>query len=209
APYANTFGSTETGIPPASAGRIPIGDTATDLRKRVSVLCDYRLVDEHDTDVPNGTVGELAFRGPTLFSGYWNAPETNARDFRGGWFHTGDAFVRHDDGRLSFADRVKYMIKSGGENIYPAEIERVLLGAPGVAEAVVVRREDARWGEVPVAFVARADESLSTESLAARCREHLAGFKQPKAIHFVALEDFPRSTTGKIQRHEVERWLQA
>ena len=207
APYANTFGSTETGIPPASAGRIPVGDAATDLRKRVSVLCDYRLVDENDHDVPDGTVGELAFRGPTLFSGYWNAPETNAQDFRGGWFHTGDAFIRHADGTLSFADRVKYMIKSGGENIYPAEIERVLLAEPGVTEAVVVRRTDVKWGEVPVAFVARSDPGLSAETLSTRCRESLAGFKQPKGIHFVALEDFPRSTTGKVQRHEVEGWL--
>lgn len=207
APFVNSFGSTETGIPPASAAQIPIGDTETDLRKRVSVHCDYRLVDEHDNDVPDGTIGELAFRGPTLFSGYWNAPETNAKDFRGGWFHTGDAFVRHPDGTLSFADRVKYMIKSGGENIYPAEIERVLLATPGVEEAVVVRREDAKWGEVPAAFVARTDESLTAETLLQRCRQELAGFKQPKELHFVDLEEFPRSTTGKVQRHEVERWL--
>ena len=86
----------------------------------------FRLVDADDRDVPNGVPGELIVRGPTLFSGYWNAPETNARDFRGGWFHMGDMFVRNRDGAIDFVDRVKYLIKSGGENIYPAEIEQVL-----------------------------------------------------------------------------------
>ena len=74
--------------------------------------------------MPDGTPGELAFRGPTLLSGYWNAPETNAHDFRGGWFDMGDPFVRNPEGKLDFVDRVKYMIKSGGENIYPAEVDR-------------------------------------------------------------------------------------
>jgi fatty-acyl-CoA synthase len=99
------------------------------------------------------------------------------------------------------------MIKSGGENVYPAEIERVLLADPRVDEAVVVRRPDPRWGEVPVAVVARNDERLTADELYARCRHELAGYKQPKDIRFVALADLPRSTTGKIQRHEVEAWL--
>jgi fatty-acyl-CoA synthase len=115
-------------------------------------------------------------------------------------------FVRNADGSLDFVDRVKYMIKSGGENIYPAEIERVLLGDPRVADAVVVRRPDARWGEVPVAVVARSDETLTGGDLLARCRAELAGYKQPKDIVFVTLAELPRSTTGKIQRHEVEAW---
>jgi fatty-acyl-CoA synthase len=121
----------------------------------------------------------------------------------------GDVFARRPDGRLAFVDRAKYMIKSGGENIYPAEIERVLLAEPRVHDAIVVRRPDPRWGEVPVAVVARSDEALSAADLHARCRAELAGYKQPKAIHFVAFERLPRSTTGKIQRHEVEAWLRA
>ncbi len=159
------------------------------------------------SEVPPGTPGELAFRGPTLFSGYWNAPETNARDFRGGWFHLGDMFVRNTDGTLDFVDRLKYLIKSGGENIYPAEIERVLLADPAVADAVVVRRPDPTWGEVPVAVVARKDETLTDAQLRARRRTELAGYKQPKDFVFVALAELPRSTTGKIQRHEVEARL--
>jgi len=209
APYLNSFGSTETGIPPASGNVLPASEIPARLSKRQNAFCEIRLVDPDDREVPLGTPGELAFRGPTLFSGYWNAPETNAKDFRGGWFHMGDMFVRHADGSLDFVDRVKYMIKSGGENIYPAEIERVLLADPRVADAVVVRRPDPHWGEVPVAVVARKDEALSPADLLARCRAELAGYKQPKDIVFVALTDLPRSTTGKIQRHEVEAWLHA
>jgi acyl-CoA synthetase (AMP-forming)/AMP-acid ligase II len=207
APYVNSFGATETGLPPATASFIPIGDAPTDLAKRQSAFCEVRLVDPEDNEVPDGEPGECAIRGPTLFSGYWRAPEVNARDFRGGWFHMGDMFIRRADGRLDFVDRAKYMIKSGGENVYPAEIERVLLADPRVNDAVVVRRPDPRWGEVPVAVVARNDERLSADELYARCRRELAGYKQPKDIRFVAFADLPRSTTGKIQRHEVEAWL--
>jgi len=143
-------------------------------------------------------------RGPTLFSGYWNNPETTAHDFRGGWFHMGDVFVRRSDGSLDFVDRVKYLIKSGGENIYPAEIERVMLQDPRVAEVAVVRAPDPTWGEVPVAFVARRDDSLDEAALRALCRAQLAGFKQPKQIRFIAETEFPRSASGKVQRHELE-----
>ena len=170
-------------------------------------FCEIRLVDADDRDVGPGEPGELAIRGPTVFSGYWNADSTNARDFRGGWFHMGDMFVRNPDGTLDFVDRVKYMIKSGGENIYPAEIERVLMLEARVADAIVVRRPDPKWGEVPVAVVARKDDSLTAAELLSRCRENLAGYKQPKDVVFVDLEQLPRSTTGKIQRHEVEAWL--
>lgn len=207
APYLNSFGSTETGLPPATGALIGIGETPARLSKRESMLCRLRLVDAEDRDVPNGTPGEAILRGPTLFSGYWNAPETNARDFRGGWFHMGDLFVRNADGTLDFVDRVKYLIKSGGENIYPAEIERVLLAHGQVADAVVVRRRDDKWGEVPVAFVARRSDALTEAELAAACRASLAGYKMPKEIRFVNAADFPRSSTGKIQRHEVEKWL--
>lgn len=206
APYVNTFGSTETGLPPATGATIAVGEAPTDLAKRISGLCRVKLVDSDDNEVPVGVPGEMAVRGPTLFSGYWNAREVNERDFRGGWFHMGDVFVRHEDGRVAFVDRAKYMIKSGGENIYPAEIERVLLANPRVLEAAVVRRPDARWGEVPVAFVARSDTSLDADTLRAACRAQLAGYKQPKAICFVPFEQFPRSTAGKVQRHLMEDW---
>lgn len=207
APYANTFGATETGNPPCSAGLLPIGVAPTRMSKVPSVFCELRLVDEHDHDVPPGTPGELVIRGPTLFSGYWAADEVNAHEFRGGWFHMGDVFVQNPDGTLDFVDRRKYLIKSGGENIYPAEIERVLLADPRVSEAAVIRRPDPTWGEVPVAFVARRDPSVTAEALIDACKAALAGYKKPKAVWFLAYEDFPRNASGKVLRHELERRL--
>jgi fatty-acyl-CoA synthase len=209
APYLNSFGSTETGLPPASSVLIPPGTLPDSLSKRKSSLCDLRLVDPDGNDVADGEPGEAAVRGPTVFSGYWNAAETNARDFRDGWFRMGDLFRRNQDGSYDFVDRAKYMIKSGGENIYPAEIERVLLADPRVSDAIVVRKHDDKWGEVPVAFVARKDDTLTATEIEALCRSSLAGYKRPKEVHFVGFDDFPRSTTGKILRHEMEQRLKA
>jgi len=205
APYINSFGSTETGSPPASKNLIPIGVIQERLPKEQNSMCDIRLVDADDNDVPDGQPGELAFRGPTLFSGYWKVPPEN--DFQNGWFHMGDVFRRNPDGTLDFVDRRKYLIKSGGENIYPAEIEQVLLASSRITEAVVVRKPDERWGEVPVAFVVARDASLSAADVIALCRGKIANYKLPKAVRFVADADLPRSTTGKIKRHELEELL--
>ncbi len=210
APYANTFGATETGCPPCSSSLIPVGVAPARLSKQQSPFCEVRLVDEDGRDVPDGAPGELWMRGPTLFTGYWQAPEATAAAFAGGWFHMGDVFVRNPDGSLDFVDRRKYLIKSGGENIYPAEIERVLLADARVAEAAVVRRPDPKWGEVPVAFVAPAappgSDALAVELLSA-CRAQLAGYKQPRDLVFLAYDEFPRSASGKVLRHELERRL--
>ncbi len=153
----------------------------------------------------DGLPGELAMRGPSLFSGYWGAPEATAKDFRNGWFHMGDMFVRNADGTLDYVDRRKYLIKSGGENIYPAEIERVLLACDRIADAVVVRRKDSRWGEVPVVFVVKADQTLTQEDVMRECKGKIADYKLPKQVVFVPDEELPRSTTGKIKRHELEQ----
>ena len=157
-----------------------------------------------DNAVADGEPGELAFRGPTLFSGYWRNPQINARDFRGGYFHMGDVFIRNPDGTLDFVDRRKYLIKSGGENIYPAEIENVLRASPRIGEAVVVRKPDPKWGETPVAFVVRLDPSLTADEVIASCRGKIAGYKIPRDVRFVEDAALPRSTTGKIKRHELE-----
>lgn len=209
APYVNSFGSSETGSPPASKDMIEVGVVAQSLPKQQSSYCQIRLLDEEGNEVPDGEPGELVFRGPTLFSGYWNAPETNARDFQGGWFHMGDVFVRQPDGRLNFVDRRKYLIKSGGENIYPAEIEQVLLADERIAEAVVIRQPDEKWGEIPVAFVVAHDESLTAESVVACCDGKIARYKLPRAVHFVTDDDLPRSSTGKIKRYLLEERLNA
>lgn len=210
APYLNSFGSTETGLPPATRALIAPGDIPASLSKRQNAFCQIRLVDGSDNEVAPGEPGELAIRSPTLFSGYWRAEETNAHDFRGGWFHMGDVFRRNADGSLDFVDRAKYLIKSGGENIYPAEIERVLLSDDRIAEVAVVRAADARWGEAPVAFVAcREGAAMAQAELVELCRRELASYKRPREFRLIAFNEFPRSTSGKVQRHELERLLKA
>ncbi|NVN86840.1 MAG: AMP-binding protein [Rhodopseudomonas sp.] len=209
APYVNSFGSTETGLPPATRSLIGIGEVPTRLSKQQSGFCEIKLVDADDQEVADGMPGELALRSATLFSGYWQAEETNARDFRGGWFHMGDMFRRNADGTLDFVDRVKYMIKSGGENIYPAEIERVLMSDARITEAAVVRVADPRWGEVPVAFVSSTDKAVTEADLIGLCRRDLATYKCPRRVQFIDFGEFPRSTSGKVQRHELEARLTA
>jgi len=207
APYLNTFGSTETGMPPATGGLIPIGVVPESLAKRQSGYCEVRLIDLDDQDVADGEPGEVVVRGPTLFSGYVKNPETNERDFRDGWFHMGDVMRRNPDGTLDFVDRVKYMIKSGGENIYPAEIQKAIMTDARVSEAAVIKKPDDKWGEVPVAVVARRDDSLSEEDVVEICLQKLARYKRPKEVHFISADQFPRSTTGKIQRNVLEKQL--
>lgn len=206
ADFCNCFGATETGTPPLSGSRLVRG-IATDLGKAPSVMTEIRLVDPDGQDVEDGEPGELAMRGPTLFSGYWQNEKATQSDFRNGWFHMGDLFRRRPDGLYDFVDRAKYMIKSGGENIYPAEIERILVAHPDVTDAVVVRRKDARWGEVPVALVVSTDPGLDVATLAQRCRQNLAGYKQPKEIRIVPPERITRSTSGKVQRGVLEAWV--
>lgn len=204
APFLNSFGSTETGLPPATGHLIPAGELPHDLAKRLSSYCEFRIVDERGGDVAEGETGEGVMRGPTLFTGYWNADDTNARDFRDGWFHMGDLFRRTPAGGLEFAGRSKYLIKSGGENIYPAEIERVLLSDSRVTDAAVVRKPDATWGEIPVAFVATDDRSITVAEILALCGGRLASYKRPKQVVFISPADLPRSVSGKIQREELE-----
>ena len=158
---------------------------------------------------PRRTVSRAnwSMRGPTLFSGYWNAPETTREAFRGGWYHTGDVFVRLPDGRLRYVDRRKYLIKSGGENIYPAEIERVVLKHPRILEAAVVRDKDPKWGETPVLVVVAEEPAPSAEELIALCRAELAAYKRPSRVLYVAKGTLPRNNTGKVMHHKVEEWL--
>jgi fatty-acyl-CoA synthase len=207
APFLNSLGATETGMAPASKSLIPIGHAPANVDKEQSSFCEVRLVGEDGNEVPVGEVGEFALRSATLFSGYWDAEKTNLEDFRNGWFHMGDMGRRNADGTLSFVDRRKYLIKSGGENIYPAEIERVLLSSERVEEVSVVRQSDLQWGEVPVAFVVRRDPSLTADDIITLCRGKIAGYKLPKAVHFLDAAEIPRSETGKIKRHELEKRL--
>jgi fatty-acyl-CoA synthase len=205
--FLNTFGSTEAGTMPCIAPiRRRSGNYAIDLSKHQSMFCDVRLVDDEEQDVPVGTPGEMWLRGPTLFAGYYNNPAANAEAFKDGWFRTGDVLVRSPDGSLSFVDRKKYLIKSGGENIYPAEVERVLQRHPSVVEVCVVRAPSKRWGETPVAFVAlETNASASEEDLRRHCRSNLAHYKVPSKFVILPRESLPRNVTGKIVRGELEK----
>ena len=175
--YTNTYASTETGMAPGCGGRIPVGVAPTTFSKTESNFCRVRLVDEEDKDVADGQTGELLMRGPTLFTGYWRNDEATEEVFAGGWYHTGDLFRRNSDGTLDYIDRKKYLIKSGGENIYPAEIERVVLQNPNVAEALVVRQPDPKWGEVPVLVATCRDSNISERNLIESCENYLTNFR--------------------------------
>lgn len=209
APFVNSFGATETGLPPLTGHLIPVAKVPADLSKTMSSLCEFRLVDEHDNDVLPGEPGEALLRGPTLFSGYWNASEVNAKDFRDGWFHMGDLLKQTESGGFEFVGRSKYMIKSGGENIYPAEIERVLLSDKRIDEAAVVRKKDSQWGEIVAVFIARNTDDLTEDNIEKICRARLASYKRPREVHFIPIEGFPRSISGKIIRESLERRLEA
>lgn len=151
-------------------------------------------------------VGEILVRGPMVFAGYAGLPDASARVLRDGWLHTGDFGVLDANGDLTVVDRRDDLIVSGGENVYPSEVEAALLAHPCVAEAVVVGQPDPRWGSVPVAAVVlRAGGVVGDEALAAHCRDRLAGFKVPVAFHRLAR--LPRGPSGKLPRSAVRDLL--
>lgn len=145
------------------------------------------------------SVGEICVRGNTVMKGYLKNPEATAEAFRGGWYHTGDLAVWHEDGYIEIKDRLKDIIISGGENISTIEVEEVLYRHPDIMEAAVVARSDDKWGEVPCAFVTLNPEAgeVSEEEIIRFCREHLARFKAPKRVVF---DDLPKTSTGKVQK---------
>jgi len=158
-----------------------------------------KLVDANGEEVPQGEAGELLLKGPMVTPGYWNNKEATQKAIKDGWFHSGDMARADEDGNLYIVDRIKNMYISGGENVYPAEVERVLQSHDGISEAAVIGVPDERWGETGKAFVVPApDHELSEEDLHAFCREKLAGFKRPK--YFVFLEELPKNDTGKVDR---------
>ncbi|MEM6440717.1 MAG: AMP-binding protein, partial [Pseudomonadota bacterium] len=163
---------------------------------------EVRLTDPQGHDVPEGAEGEIRVKSPTLAAGYWRRPDS-AGEFEGGWWRSGDVARRDAEGWLWFADRVKNVIVSGGENIYPAELERVLAGTPGIREASVVGRPDPRWGAVPVAVVAA--DGLSEAQVLAAFDGRLARFKRPKSVIFV--DALPRNAMGKVDVPQLRAWV--
>ncbi len=151
-------------------------------------------------------VGEIVVKGPMVTTGYYKRPETNEETIQQGWLRTGDLGYKDEDGFLYVVDRRKDLIISGGENIYPAEIEGVLSELPQVKELGVVGKEDEKWGSVPVAFiVVREGMGLTREDIVAFQKERLASYKQPKEIYFV--DHLPRNATNKLLRRELANWL--
>ena len=163
---------------------------------------DIRIVDEETEPVPRGEPGELLVRGPGVTPGYWRNPEAEADAFSGDWLHTGDIARRDEDGCVSIVDRKKNMFISGGENVYPAEVEAVLNEHPTITEAAVVPVPDETWGQVGHAFVVRTDESIAPETITEFCRERLASYKVPATVEFV--DSLPRNAAGKIERPTLE-----
>ena len=162
-----------------------------------------RVVDDHMSDVPPDgvTMGEVLMRGNNVMLGYYESPEATAEAFAGGWFHSGDLAVVHPDGYIELRDRKKDIVISGGENISSIEVEKVLADHPAVAEVAIVAMPDAKWGEVPKAYVGlKPGASVTCEELAAWCRTRLAHFKCPQVVEFGPL---PRTATGKIRKNEL------
>jgi O-succinylbenzoate-CoA ligase len=157
---------------------------------------EVRVVDASGTDVAPGEPGEVIVRGPHVMKEYWNRPEATAETLRDGWLYTGDVATMDAEGFVTIRDRTKDMIISGGENVYPAEIENVILAHPGVAEVAVIGQPSEKWGESPLAVVVRGDSSLRAEDVLDHCEGKLARFKQPRRVEFV--DEIPRNPTGKV-----------
>jgi fatty-acyl-CoA synthase len=204
-PVLQVYGSTETS-PVAVYTRLGGDLTRPGSTGLPGLVCEARIVDRAGQPLPAGVAGEVAVRGPNVLFEYWGNAEATAEALRDGWYHTGDIGTCDADGYFTIHDRIKNMIISGGENIYPAEIERVLLAHPGVAEAAVVGRADPKWQEVPVAFVVRrAAASLDAAALKEFLGAELARFKVPREFVFVAA--LPRNAMGKVQHYRLKEQL--
>ncbi|HVE89076.1 MAG TPA: AMP-binding protein [Burkholderiaceae bacterium] len=167
-----------------------------------------KLLDENGREVPEGEVGELYSRTPWCFQGYWNLPEKTAEAFRGPYLSVGDMARRDADGFYTLVDRKNNVIISGGENIYPSEVENVLGAHPKIRDIAVVGRPDEKWGEAVHAVVVLRDSGSATESeLMQWCASRLAGYKRPKSFSFIADAQMPRTATGKILHRVLKNRL--
>ena len=163
---------------------------------------EIRIVDDNDQPVPAGTVGEIVARGDQLMKGYWNLGTASEEALRGGWMHTGDAGILDEEGYLFIQDRVKDMIVSGGENIYPREVENALFEHAAVADVAVIGVPDEKWGEAVKAIVVlREGAAASGDELITHCKTELAGYKRPRSVDFI--EVLPRNASGKVLKKEL------
>ena len=163
---------------------------------------EIRIVNENEVDVPVGDIGELWVRGPNVTPGYWERPDANESSFTDGWLHTGDAARSDEDGYIYLVDRWKDMFISGGENVYPAEVEQVLFHHPNVLDVAVIGVSDGRWGEVGLAVVVPRDEdTFDPDDVLSFCDGKLAKYKIPK--HVVTTDGLPRNAAGKVLKRRL------
>lgn len=211
--FVQIYGQGETPMTATALARRHIADAShprwLDRLGSVGVAqtpVQVRVADEQGRDVAVGEVGEVLVRGDSVMAGYWRHPEASAAALRDGWLWTGDVGCLDADGFLTLKDRSKDLLISGGSNIYPREVEEVLLTAPGVAEVAVVGAPDAEWGEVVVAFVvAQAGHALDTAALDAHCLAQIARFKRPK--RYVVVDALPKNAYGKVLKTELRARL--
>ena len=200
-PLVQGWGMTET----SPAGTML--DAADAIRKvgsagKAMMHTAIRIIGDDGKDVAQGGIGELLIKGPNITPGYWNKPEATAGAFTDGWLHTGDAARMDDEGFVYIVDRWKDMYISGGENVYPAEVENVLFQLPQVADAAIIGVPNERWGEVGMAIIVRKpDQALEEGDVIRHCLGRLAKFKVPQAVTFVDV--LPRNATGKVLKREL------
>ncbi|MGZ3236160.1 MAG: acyl-CoA synthetase [Burkholderiaceae bacterium] len=202
-PICFGFGMTETGP------TVFLSDAETASKKvgtvgKSVIFSETRIVDANGKDVKPGERGELIIRGPGITPGYWKLPDATAKSIVDGWLYTGDIAYYDDDGDYYIVDRSKDMFISGGENVYPAEVENVLYELESVKEVAVIGVADEKWGEVGKAIIAvAAGHSLTDEEAKKHCRNKLAGYKVPK--HFMFVDALPRNAAGKVEKHVLRK----
>ena len=206
--FGQGYGMTET---TAAVSYLLPADHERALREKPELLLsagrpllgtEVRIVDENDNPLPNGQIGEIIAHGPQLMRGYWNMEDASAEALRGGWIDTGDAGIMDDEGYIYIQDRTKDMIVSGGENVYPREVEEVLFQHPAIADAAVIGVPDERWGErVHAIVVLRQGQTATAEEILSFCRQKLGGYKLPRGVDFA--EALPRNPSGKVLKREL------
>jgi fatty-acyl-CoA synthase len=200
-PLVQVYGSTET-CPIATYVRAEDAARKAGSAGAAALHCRVKVVDDAGQELAPGRDGEILVQGPNVAAGYWNAPGESAQAFRDGWYHSGDVGHLDAEGYLTVVSRKKDMIISGGENIYPAELENVLAECPAIEEACVVGAPDERWGEAVVAAVVlKAGARMSEADVLALFQGRIARYKHPREVRFLA--QLPRSALGKVRKEEV------
>ncbi len=204
-PLVQIYGATET-CPIAACLKAADAERKAGSAGKAAAHCELRIVDDAGKDVAQGATGEILVRGPNVMSGYWRAPQETAAALVDGWFHSGDMGHQDAEGYVYVDGRRKEMIISGGENIYPAEIENLLAECQDIAEASVIGRPDERWGEVVVAVVApKTGHTLTPASVLKLLEGRIARYKHPKEVVFVG--ELPKTALGKVRKEDLRRMV--